>query len=169
MTSASDLLELLRAAAGEGGMSGALGRWRQAVSDRFGGIASLLANPVRFFMSLRSGNVVVSNGATTNVMGAGNTIDVVATREHELIFVFFRTDRANAAAAGSGAYQLNMDGTDVGPPSNGFGADRTNVVIVQVLDMMTVGPHSFDVFVTATGGDETVFGASVMGAIQSGS
>lgn len=161
---ASAVEELLRAAAAQIGLTTPLGYWAQRVSAQIG---QIFGASVRYFQERRSTNLLVAAGGVTNIFGGvGAALDLVATREHEQVYVYFRADRQNTAAAGTGGYQLRMDGVDKGGISSAAGTSRTNVVIVEIVDMETIGPHSFDIFVQATAGDETVLAPMVLGAIQ---
>lgn len=173
-TAIEEVLGLLQAAGGEASLRGSLGRWRvkvsEAIDDVIRAVDQVSAQQKQITASpalqqvKRGSNATVPNGSTASLFG-DSPLSINATELHQQVFVFFRSDRQSSLPAGSAQYQLRLDGVNVGAPSTAAGNVRSNVVINEIVDLGLIGHHTIDVVVTASGGDELVIAAMVLGSI----
>lgn len=104
--------------------------------------------------------VAVAAGAAQAIF---TPISVRTRVANEEVRVICTVSRDNADPAGTGTYQMTLDGVAAGPTRTTFGNNAEGLAVLDTIrSIPAAGVHTIGVQVTAAGGDETVAAGATM-------
>lgn len=127
----------------------------------WGACCSSSADGTSWASRIPSGTTILA-GTNGPVAFSGGNVTAVTATDNEKVRVWFALRRDNANAAGSGTYEITLDGVVVSPGFRGSGSIEQTVPGVYEMTVPIAGPHSIGVKLTAATGDETVDSGSML-------